>query len=148
LGNWENPVVWGEGEKDKLEVKLDKKEFKVGEIATALIQSPYPEGELYFAVVKDKPIFQQITKVKGGAPQIQFKVTPEMLPNAAVEAVLVRQGVPLKKLEPGSLNNLAKIGFAPFKVNLSDKYLKLQVTPLQTSLEPGASETASIGVEG
>ncbi|MBD0262473.1 MAG: alpha-2-macroglobulin family protein, partial [Tolypothrix sp. Co-bin9] len=125
----ENSVVWGEGEKDKLEVKLDKKEFKVGETATALIQSPYPEGELYFAVVKDKPIFQQITKVKGGAPKIQFKVTPQMLPNAAVEAVLIRQGVSLNKLEPGSLNNLAKIGFAPFKVNLSDKYLKVQVTP-------------------
>ncbi|MBD2603457.1 alpha-2-macroglobulin family protein [Scytonema hofmannii FACHB-248] len=139
-----NPVLWSEGEKDKLEVKLDKKEFKVGETATILIQSPYKEGELYFAVVKDKPIYQQITKVKGGAPQIQFKVTPEMLPNAAVEAVLVRQGVPLNKLEPGSLNNLAKIGFATFKVNLSDKYLKLQVTPLQTSLEPGASETVQL----
>ncbi|MBW4475562.1 MAG: alpha-2-macroglobulin family protein [Tolypothrix brevis GSE-NOS-MK-07-07A] len=140
----ENPVLWSEGEKDKLEVKLDKKEFKVGEIATALIQSPYKEGELYFAVVKDKPLYQQITKVKGGAPQIQFKVTPEMLPNAAVEAVLVRQGVPLNKSEPGSLNNLGKIGFAPFKVNLAEKYLKLQVTPLQTSLEPGASETVQL----
>ncbi|MGI8502604.1 MAG: alpha-2-macroglobulin family protein [Hassallia sp.] len=140
----ENPVAWGEAEKDKLEVKLDKKEFKVGETATALIQSPYKEGELYFAVVKDKPIYQQITKVKGGAPQIQFKVTPEMLPNAAVEAVLVRQGVSLNKLSPGSLNNLVKIGFAAFKVNLSEKYLKLQVTPLQTSLEPGASETVQL----
>jgi hypothetical protein len=140
----ENPVAWGEGEKDKLEVKLDKKEFQVGETATALIQSPYPEAELYFAVVKDKPIYQQITKVKGGAPQIQFKVTPEMLPNAAVEAVLLRQGVPLNKLSPGSLNNLVKIGFVPFKVNLSDKYLKVQVTPLQISLEPGASETVQL----
>jgi alpha-2-macroglobulin len=140
----ENPVAWGEGEKDKLEVKLDKKEFLVGETATALIQSPYKEGELYFAVVKDKFIYQQITKVKGGAPQIQFKVTPEMLPNAAVEAVLVRQGVPLNQLEPGSLNNLVKIGFAPFKVNLAEKYLKVQVTPLQNSLEPGASETVQL----
>lgn len=149
----ENPVAWGEGEKDKLEVKLDKKEFKVGETATALIQSPYNEGELYFAVVKDKPIYQQITKVKGGAPQIKFKVTPEMLPNAAVEAVLVRQGVSLNKLESGKGAEtppiLGKVGFAPFKVNLSDKYLKLQVTlgkggetlPL---LEPGASETVQL----
>jgi uncharacterized protein YfaS (alpha-2-macroglobulin family) len=144
----ENPVAWGEAEKDKLEVKLDKKEFQVGETATALIQSPYSEGELYFAVVKDKPIYQQITKVKGGAPQIQFKVTPEMLPNAAVEAVLVRQGVSLNKLSPGKSGEtpplLGKVGFAPFKVNLSEKYLKLQVTPLQTSLEPGASETVQL----
>jgi len=140
----ENPVFWGEGEKDRLEIKLDKTTFKPGETATALIQSPYPEGELYFAVVKDKPLYQQITKVKGGAPQIKFQVTPEMLPNAAVQAVLVRQGAPLNQLEPGSLDNLVRIGFASFKVNLEDKYLKVQVTPVQTSLEPGAEQTVQL----
>ncbi|MDK2407712.1 alpha-2-macroglobulin [Aphanizomenon sp. PH219] len=133
----ENQVFWGGEEKDKLEVKLNKKEFKPGDIATALIQSPYPEGELYFAVIKDKPLYQQVVKIKGGAPQIQFTITPEMLPNAAVEAVLVRQGKPLNQVEPGSLENLAKIGFAAFKVNLTDKYLKVQVNPVEKSLEPG-----------
>lgn len=140
----ENPVFWGSGEKDVLEVKLDKKEFKPGETATALIQSPYPDAELYFAVIKDKPLYQQITKVQGGAPQIQFQVTPEMLPNAAIEAVLVRQGKPINQVEAGSLDNLVKIGFTPFKVNLEDKYLKLQVKPVQASLEPGAEETVQL----
>jgi uncharacterized protein YfaS (alpha-2-macroglobulin family) len=140
----ENPVYWSSEDRDRLEVKLDKKEFQPGETATALIQSPYPEAELYFAVIKDKPIYQQVTKVKGGAPQIQFQVTPEMLPNAAVEAVLVRQGAPINQVEPGSLDKLVKIGFAPFKVNLQDKYLKVQVTPLQASLEPGAEETIQL----
>ncbi|MDF5709221.1 MAG: alpha-2-macroglobulin [Nostoc sp. S4] len=140
----ENPVFWGLREKDVLEVKLDKKEFKPGETATALIQSPYPDAELYFAVIKDKPLYQQITKVQGSAPQIQFQVTPEMLPNAAIEAVLVRQGKPINQVEAGSLDNLVKIGFTPFKVNLEDKYLKLQVKPLQASLEPGAQETVQL----
>ncbi|WP_392407777.1 MG2 domain-containing protein [Chlorogloeopsis fritschii] len=140
----ENPVYWGSQERDRLEVKLDKNEFKPGETATALIQSPYPEAELYFAVIKDKPLYQQIIKVRGGAPQIQFQVTPEMLPNAAVQAVLVRQGAPLNQVEAGSLDRLVKIGFAPFNVNLEDKYLKVQVTPLQASLEPGAEETIQL----
>jgi alpha-2-macroglobulin len=140
----DNPVFWGNREKDVLEIKLDKTTFKPGETATALIQSPYSEGELYFAVIKDKPLYQQITKVKGGAPQIQFQVTPEMLPNAAIEAILVRQGKPLNQVEPGSLNNLAQIGFAPFKVNLDDKYLKVQATPVQASLEPGAEQTVQL----
>ncbi|MDZ7957426.1 MAG: alpha-2-macroglobulin [Aulosira sp. DedQUE10] len=139
-----NQVYWGSPEEDRLEVKLDKKEFKPGETATALIQSPYPEAELYFAVIKDKPLYQQITKVKGGAPQIHFQVTPEMLPNAAIQAVLVRQGKPLNQVEPGSLDKLVKIGFAPFKVNLQDKYLQVQVNPLQASLEPGAEETVQL----
>jgi uncharacterized protein YfaS (alpha-2-macroglobulin family) len=140
----ENQVFWGGEEKDQLEVKLNKKEFKPGDIATALIQSPYPEGELYFAVIKDKPLYQEVVKIKGGAPQIQFIITPEMLPNAAVEAVLVRQGKPLNQVEPGSLENLAKIGFAAFKVNLADKYLKVQVNPVEKSLEPGKETTVEL----
>ncbi|BAB76799.1 alpha-2-macroglobulin family protein [Anabaena sp. FACHB-709] len=142
-----NAVFWGTRDKDVLEVKLDKKEYKAGETATALIQSPYADAELYFAVIKDKPIYQQITKVQGSAPQIQFRVTPEMLPNAAVEAVLVRQGKPINQVEVGSLDNLVKIGFTPFKVNLEDKYLKLQVKPAQASLEPGAEETIQLEVK-
>ncbi|MBK1989505.1 alpha-2-macroglobulin family protein [Sphaerospermopsis aphanizomenoides BCCUSP55] len=143
----ENQVVWGGDEKDKLTVKLNKKEFKVGEIATALIQSPYSEGELYFAVIKDKPLYQQVAKVKGGAPQIQFTITPEMLPNAAVEAVLVRQGKPLNQLKTENLEpleNMSKIGFASFKVNLEDKYLKVEIKPTQKSLEPGKQETVEL----
>ncbi|KOP27168.1 hypothetical protein AMR41_07440 [Hapalosiphon sp. MRB220] len=143
----ENPVYWGSQERDHIEVKLDKQEFKLGETATALIQSPYPEGELYFAVIKDKPLYQQLIKVKGGAPQIQFPVTSDMLPNAAVEAVLVRQGKPLNQVEPGSIDKLVKIGFAPFKVNLQDKYLKVQVTPQLTTIAPGTEQTLQLQLQ-
>ncbi|PMB49871.1 hypothetical protein CEN39_20040 [Fischerella thermalis CCMEE 5201] len=143
----ENSVYWGSQERDRIEVKLNKQEFRPGETATALIQSPYPEGELYFAVIKDKPLYQQIIKVKGGAPQIQFPVTPEMLPNAAVEAVLVRQGKPLGQVEPGSLDKLVKIGFAPFKVNFQDKYLKVQVTPQLTTVAPGTEQTLQLQLQ-
>ncbi len=140
-----NAVNWGERyTNSRIEVKLDKDSYQPGETATALIQSPYPEGELYFAVVRHNTIYQTITKVKGAAPQIQFQVTPEMLPNAAVEAVLVRQGPPLSQVEPGSLNNLVGIGFAPFKTSLEDKYLKAQVTSAQASLQPGTEQTVQL----
>ncbi|WP_293197582.1 MULTISPECIES: alpha-2-macroglobulin [unclassified Microcoleus] len=144
----ENVVSWGNRyDNNRLEVKLDKKSYQPGETATALIQSLYPEGELYFAVVRDKTLYQTVTKVKGGAPQIQFQVTPEMLPNAAVEAVLVRQGKSLKELEPGSLDKLVKVGFAPFQTSLDAKYLKVQVTPQKTELQPGAEETIQLQLQ-
>lgn len=144
----ENLVSWGNRyDNNRLEVKLDKKNYQPGETATALIQSPYPEAELYFAVVRDKTLYQTVTQVKGGAPQIQFQVTPQMLPNAAVEVVLVRQGKSLKELEPGSLENLVKIGFAPFQTSLEAKYLKVQVTPQQTELQPGAEETVQLQLQ-
>jgi uncharacterized protein YfaS (alpha-2-macroglobulin family) len=140
----DNAVNWGSREGSQLEVKLDKETYKVGDTATALIQSPYPEAELYFAVVRDKPLYKAVTKVKGGAPQIQFQVTPEMLPNAAVEAVLIRQGVPLSQVEPGSLENLVRIGFAPFKTNLDNQYLKVTETLIAPSLQPGTEQTVQL----
>ncbi len=143
----DNLVRWGrKGDRDDhLQVKLDKNTYKIGETATALIQSPYPEGELYFAVIRNKILYQTITKVKGGAPQIQFKITPDMLPNAAIEAVLIRQGLPLEKVEPESVENLMQVGFTPFKINLEDKYLQLQITPNSPELQPGT--TANIQLE-
>ena len=139
-----NPVDWGSRDNNRLEIKLDKESYKPGETATALIQSPYPEAELYFAVIRNNTIYQTLTKVTGGAPQIQFQVTPEMLPNAAVEAVLVRQGAPLSQVEPGRLENLVQIGFAPFQINLDDKYLKLQLTPRQGEIQPGTEQTVQL----
>ncbi|HEY9850702.1 MAG TPA: alpha-2-macroglobulin [Leptolyngbyaceae cyanobacterium] len=135
-------VSWGNRyQNNRLEIKLDKETYKPGETATLLIQSPYPEAELQFAVIRNKILYRTIQKVKGGAPQIQFQVTPDMVPNAAVEAVLVRQGKPLSQAENENLNELVRIGFAPFNTNLDDKYLKVEVTPQQPTLEPGTEET-------
>jgi uncharacterized protein YfaS (alpha-2-macroglobulin family) len=145
-------AIWGDRYRNnRLELQLDKKSYRPGETATALIQSPYPDAELYFAVVRHKTIYQTVQKVKGAAPRIQFQVTPEMLPNAAVEAVLVRQGQPLNQVEPGSLDNLVRIGFAPFQVNLDDRYLKVEITPTvgaegTPAAEPGTDQTLQLAV--
>ncbi len=144
-----NPVFWGHrGEQENaIEVTLDKDTYQPGETATALIQSPYEEAELYFAVVRDKPIYKTVTKVTGGAPQIQFTVTPEMLPNAAVQVVLVRQGVSLDQVEAGTVKDLVKIGFAPFSTSLDEKYLQVEVSPQLESVEPGGEQTVKLTVK-
>lgn len=140
-----NEVFWGDRfDNNRLEVQLDKDKYQVGETATALIKSPYAEGELYFAVVRHNTIYNTVQKVTGGAPQIQFTVTEEMLPNAAIEAVLVRQGKPLATTEPGTVSNLVSIGFAPFDINLDDKYLQVQITPQQEKQQPGTEQTIDL----
>lgn len=144
----DNGVNWGDRyTNNRLELKLDKDSYQPGETATVLIQSPYPEAELYLAVVRHDTLYRTIVPVKGGAPQIQFQVTADMLPNAAVEAVLVRQGTPISQIEPGSLENLVRIGFAPFKINLEDKYLKVQVNPEKRSLAPGEAQTVELQLQ-
>lgn len=140
-------VQWGfRGDRDYLEIQLDKNSYEIGETATALIKSPYPEAELSFAVVRDKPLYQKTIQVKGGAPQVKFKVTPDMLPNAAVQAVLVRQGKPLAELESGlkDIKHLSRIGFAPFSTSLKEKYLTVQVSPRLPAVEPGGEQTVEL----
>ncbi|MGA7934344.1 MAG: alpha-2-macroglobulin, partial [Kovacikia sp.] len=140
----DSPVGWGSRYRNnRLEIKLDKKNYQIGETATALIQSPYPEAELYFSVLRHNTFSQSLTKVKGGAPQVQFTITADMVPNAAVEAVLVRQGKPLSEVEPGSLDKLVRIGFAPFTTSLDGNYLKV-ATEVKPSLQPGAEQTVQL----
>jgi uncharacterized protein YfaS (alpha-2-macroglobulin family) len=138
---------WGDRfENNRLEVKLDKPNYNIGDTATALIQSPYSEGQLYFAVIRDKPLYQQTLQVNSSAPEIKFTVTPEMLPNVAVQAVLIRQGQPLQEVEPGTVENLVKIGFAPLQTNLDSQYLEVQITPQQEKLAPGEEATVNLKV--
>jgi alpha-2-macroglobulin len=140
-----NAVTWSGDRynRNRLILKLDKENYKVGEIAKVLVQSPYPEAELHFAVVRDRFLFQSTQQVKGSAPQFQFKVTAEMLPNAAVEVVMVRQGEPLERAKIAEINSLSRIGLAPFSVNLAQQYLKVETQPLISSLAPGAEQTLS-----
>jgi uncharacterized protein YfaS (alpha-2-macroglobulin family) len=135
-------VYWGDRyTNDRLEVQLDKDRYAPGETATALIQSPYEKGELYVAVVRHDRLYEQVIPVEGGAPQVSFTVTPEMLPNAAVEAVLIRQGDPLDMVEPNLVENLASVGFAPFNVEVGDRYLTPTITPTQPELRPATEQT-------
>jgi alpha-2-macroglobulin len=138
-------VAWGDRyTNNRLELRVDKEHYQPGDTATVLVQSPYPEAELYLAVVREKVLYQSITKVTGGAPQVQFPVTPEMLPNAAVEAVLIRRDQPLSKLEPGKLEDLVRMGFAPFDLDLRGKALTVEVLPTQPSVLPQAKQTVNL----
>jgi alpha-2-macroglobulin len=139
-----NPVYWGSRYRNnRLELRLDKKEYKIGDTAKVMVQSPYPDAELYLAVVRYGTIARTITKVSGNAPQAEFKVTPDMLPNAAVEAVLVRQGKPLKEVEAGSVEDLVRLGFAEFKTDLGDRYLQLS-TQAGGDRQPGEEQTVQL----
>jgi uncharacterized protein YfaS (alpha-2-macroglobulin family) len=140
----DEPYAWGSNSPAGIQVKLDKPKYKIGDLATALIESPYPDAELYFAVIRHNVIMSQISQVKGSAPRVQFRVTPDMVPNAAVEAVLVRRGRPLGQLASGTLDSLARAGFAPFNTDLGSHYLKVGVRPAHATIAPGQSQTVNL----
>jgi len=135
---------WGPSDQDFLTIKLDKDSYRPGDIATALIESPYPDADLYFAVIRHGVLYQETVRANSSTPQVRFTVTSDMLPNAAVEALVVRRGAPLSKGVPAGLDKLARVGFAPFDVKLDAKYLNLKVTPQHAKLEPGSAQQVSV----
>ncbi|BFM39725.1 Ig-like domain-containing protein [Synechocystis sp. LKSZ1] len=138
-------ITWADRYDDqRLSLTLDKETYQVGETATVLIESPYAEADLYFAVVRDRPLYERWERVQGNGPKIQFPITAEILPNAAVQAVLVRRGQPIQELATEKRQKLVKIGFQPFNIDLKDQYLQLKLSNDKTEVQPGQTQTVNL----
>ncbi|HEX3466878.1 MAG TPA: alpha-2-macroglobulin family protein, partial [Candidatus Elarobacter sp.] len=140
-------TAWYGESTDTLTVKLDKKTYKPGDIATALVQSPFPSAELHLTVVRHGVLWETTQTTSSAAPTVRFRVTPQMLPNAAVQAFLVRRGPPPAKAPAGGGNALARTGLTGFEVALDAKYLHATVMPKTAKLEPGARQTVTVRLQ-
>ena len=142
-------MAWYARDPNVLTVKLDKTSYKPGDVATVLVQSPFRDAELHVAVVRHGVLWETTQQTHSAAPTVRFTVTPQMLPNAAVEAFIVRRGPPPSAKDPNGANPLARAGFAPFDVSLDQKYLTVKVRGLghknggsaNAELEPGQEQT-------
>ena len=137
-------MAWYARDPNVLTVKLDKTSYKPGDVATALVQSPFRDAELHVAVVRHGVLWETTQQTSTAAPTVRFTVTPEMLPNASVEAYVVRRGSPPNKEPTDGGNALARVGFAPFTVALDGKYLKATVRADAGTLEPGGRQTVHV----
>ncbi len=139
-------AAWGARDPNQLDVHLDKTKYRPGDVARALIVSPFPDADILVAVVRSGVIWQQRLHAHGPAPAVSFTVTPAMLPNAAFEAIAVRHG-PLPKTAPADTGNaVARNGFAAFDVALDAKYLTVTAKPQQARLAPAAHQSIHVHV--
>ncbi|MBC8231666.1 Ig-like domain-containing protein [bacterium] len=142
----EDYVPWEETGEDRLEIIMDKKEYKVGDEAVAFIRSPFPDAELFFTVCREKIFLKDVKNIKGSGYTYRFQVTEDMLPNAYVGAVLYRLGEALVPVEEEKGKHMEKIGFAPFSVSISDKYLNVEVKPSRKKIRPSEELIVDIDV--
>jgi uncharacterized protein YfaS (alpha-2-macroglobulin family) len=137
---------WGGQDNTVAQVVLDKKTYRVGDTATALVASPYARSDVYFAIVRQNVLSKTVVHATGNGVKFSFKVTPAMIPNVALEALVVRRGLPLKSLKAGALDSLARVGVAAVHVALGDRYLKVTLTPQRAMLQPGSHQTVNLRV--
>jgi uncharacterized protein YfaS (alpha-2-macroglobulin family) len=137
---------WGQTDPNVVAVELDKKSYAIGDTATALVASPFAKADIYFSVVRGDTIYRTVVRGASGATRVPFKITSPMLPNAAVEAVVVRRGTNLASLKPGTLDTLSRVGMAPFDVDVAQRYLTLGIAPQKATVSPGAPQRVSFSL--
>jgi alpha-2-macroglobulin len=134
---------WGLSDTNAVAVKLDKKQYAIGDTAAALVASPYAHADVYLAVVRNDAIYRTTLHDVSGAVHAAFKVTSQMLPNAAVQAVVVRRR---SASERGGPDTLALTGMAGFNVDLASRYLKLAIAPQNATVHPGGPQRVDFRV--
>lgn len=134
---------WGLQDANAVAVKLDKKSYKVGDTVNALVASPYNDADIYLAVIRNDTIERTVLRGVSGAQHFTFRVTPQMLPNAALEAVVVRRGA---SGDIAKVQTLALTGMGAFDVSVADRYLKLAIAPHSGTVHPGGSQQIAFRV--
>jgi len=139
---------WGLTDSNAVAIKLDKKQYGIGETANALIASPYDRADIYIAVVRNDTLYRTTLHDVSGTVRFPFKITSEMMPNAALEAVVVRRGAPSTALRATTAGTLSLTGMAGFKVDLADRYLKLAIAPRSATVQPGGAQSVDFALTG
>ncbi|HEU5480895.1 MAG TPA: alpha-2-macroglobulin family protein, partial [Candidatus Tumulicola sp.] len=131
---------WRQSDTTVVNVELDKKAYAVGQTATALVASPFDRSDVYVSVVRGDALYRTTLHDVHGAARVAFKITPDMLPNAAFQAVVVRRGADIAKLKNAMPDALARTGMAAFDVDVADRYLKLGIAPQAATVAPGGTQ--------
>src|SRR6185295_10643025 len=83
-------MAWPIWDGSRLEVLTDKKSYEVGDTATILIKSPWPEAEAVVTIERQGIHEQRRVTVKGSMPTVKVPVTNEMWPNSYVGIELIK----------------------------------------------------------
>jgi uncharacterized protein YfaS (alpha-2-macroglobulin family) len=147
---------WGLTDSNAVAIKLDKKQYAIGETANALIASPYDRADIYIAVVRNDTLYRTTMRNVSGTVRFPFKITSEMMPNAALEAVVVRRSPSCfdcaqhdkTALRSAAPSTLSLTGMAGFNVDLADRYLKLAIAPRSATVAPGGAQSVDFDLTG
>jgi uncharacterized protein YfaS (alpha-2-macroglobulin family) len=139
---------WGLTDSNAVAIKLDKKQYAIGETANALIASPHDHADIYLAVVRNDTLYRTTLRNVSGTVRFPFKITSQMMPNAALEAVVVRRGPSCFDCAQHDITTLSLTGMAGFNVDLASRYLKLAIAPHSATVQPGGAQSVDFALTG
>ncbi|MDO8649506.1 MAG: Ig-like domain-containing protein [Candidatus Peregrinibacteria bacterium] len=139
---WSSTYVnWPHTNSDRVDVVVDKPEYKVGDTAKILVKSPF-QGKGVHALVtveRENVISRRVVDIVSSAQTIEIPVTEKFLPNAFVSVVIVKPRIGETFNEHGLDTGAPayKIGYAKLKVEIAPKRLAVEVTTDKKQYLPG-----------
>ena len=132
-----------------VDIKLiaDKGEYKPGENAKLLVQSPIPKGKYLITVEREGIFEEKIVELEGSANTIDIPVKEEYLPifYVALSSFSKRGEDPPKNyFQPDLGKPKGYFGITSLKVSTDSKELQLKILPSKVTYKPGEEAEVTV----
>ncbi|MGB8982486.1 MAG: Ig-like domain-containing protein, partial [Anaerolineales bacterium] len=138
-------------EQEQVTLIPDKETYQPGDTAEILVQSPFSPAEGLLTVSRSGILYTTRFTIEEGSTTLRIPIEEEHIPNLNIQVDLVGasprtddRGEPLPNVPP-------RPAYATAQLNLNipplQRTLSLQVSPEQTSLEPGGNTTLTVMVK-
>jgi uncharacterized protein YfaS (alpha-2-macroglobulin family) len=149
---WSSTYVnWPHTNSNRMTVLADKPEYKVGDTAKILIQSPFQGANVSALVTIEREgiIKRTVITVKSSAQAIDIPITEDLIPNAYVSVVVVKPRIGETFNENGLDTGAPsfRIGYAKLKVENQSKKLTVGIEPDKRRYLPGETVSVTVATE-
>lgn len=139
-------VPWRDDEKLRIDIIADQQRYSVGDTATLLIASPFPDVEAWFTLERERVLESRRMRLTSGATTIKVPITEALAPNVFASVLLVRG----RSAQPGPPDDpgrpAMRVGYTELRVVPAVKKLDVQIAPLQPEYRPGDTARVRIAV--
>ena len=122
--------TWKMDKPDRIELKLDKDIYAVGDTAKLTIKSPF-KGKALLVLGKDEILTSEVFDLNGIGAERAITITPEMAPNAYVSVMVIKDVSGKEKW-----NTYRALGIIPLLINNKENELNVELTAAQ-NVAPG-----------
>lgn len=137
-------VAWQRGDDDRIELVADRDEYRPGETAKIMVQSPFEKVTALISVEREGIISSRVETLEGSAPQIEIPLGKEHMPNVFVSVILLhgRTAPPTTHQDTGA--PAFKIGYVNLRVDPGERHLSVEVQPDAKQYRPGDEVTVDL----
>ncbi len=138
---------WNFNDDDSVKLIPDKHNYKPGETAKVLIQSPFKKCQAIISLERETVYWRKTVTLEGNGTPVEIPIKEEYTPNVYLSVMLIR---PRIKVDPNASSEMKKtfedndLGAPKFKtgmvqINISNllKKAKLDVSPDKENFKPG-----------